>query len=331
MLPSFGWRGFFVFLVATAASLGLAGSARAQVGYEVVGTRALGMAGAFVAVADDASAVFWNPAALVKGPIAGLTIAGDGFHFRDQNGPTVPGAARLTTQSVALGAWPVGVSFLNLQYAQVISDGNGMSRVAALKTSQAGFSVLQSLGDFVVVGATLKYLRGNAVILASGAGLAGDALRETLAITEDPSGAFDFDIGVIAGSDRLRAAVTLKNLRRPGFAFDGGKAIYLERRARFGLAAFPRDGLTLAIDVDLDTADPLVGLRRTIALGGETRLGNRLALRAGIRVERGSAGRPVGSIGGSWSFRPGLWLDGYVARSQARRHQGFGVAVRAGS
>ena len=39
------------------------------------------MGGAFVAVADDASAVFWNPAGLVKGPIAGLTIAGDRFTF----------------------------------------------------------------------------------------------------------------------------------------------------------------------------------------------------------------------------------------------------------
>ena len=36
--------------------------------------------------------------------------------------------------------------------------------------------------------------------------------------------------------------------------------------------------MTLAIDVDLDTADPLVGHRQVIALGGETRLGARAAL-----------------------------------------------------
>jgi hypothetical protein len=55
---------------------------------------------------------------------------------------------------------------------------------------------------------------------------------------------------------------------------------HLEERRSFwrdgpdwALQRFP-DGLTLAIDVDLDTADPLVGLRRTIALGGETRLGS---------------------------------------------------------
>jgi hypothetical protein len=262
--------------------------------------------------------------------MVGLTIAGDGFHFRDPNGPPVPGAARLKTQSVAIGAWPVGISLLRLQYAQVATDATGVPRLAALETTQTGFTVLQSLGDFVVIGATLKYLRGNAVILTPGDGSARDELRRALAAANEASGTFDLDLGVIAGSERVRAAITFKNLRRPGFAVVGGKPIFLERRARFGLAAFPRDGLTLAIDVDLDTADPLVGLRRTIALGGETRLGNRFVLRAGIRAERGDAGRPIGTIGGSVNFRPGLWLDGYVARSSSRRHQGFGIAVRAG-
>ena len=44
-----------------AAMLGCAGPAGAQT-FEAVGTRAAGMAGAFVAVADDASAAYWNPA-----------------------------------------------------------------------------------------------------------------------------------------------------------------------------------------------------------------------------------------------------------------------------
>ena len=34
--------------------------------FETVGTRAAGMGGAFVAVADDASAVYWNPAGLAS-------------------------------------------------------------------------------------------------------------------------------------------------------------------------------------------------------------------------------------------------------------------------
>ena len=35
--------------------------------FETVGTQAAGMGGAFVAVADDATAVYWNPAGLALG------------------------------------------------------------------------------------------------------------------------------------------------------------------------------------------------------------------------------------------------------------------------
>ena len=39
----------------------------------------MGMAGAFVGVADDASAVYWNPAGLLNGPAVGATIGWDRF------------------------------------------------------------------------------------------------------------------------------------------------------------------------------------------------------------------------------------------------------------
>ncbi len=46
----------------------LAGASRARAqSFESVGIRAQGMGGAFVAVADDASATWWNPAGLATG------------------------------------------------------------------------------------------------------------------------------------------------------------------------------------------------------------------------------------------------------------------------
>src|SRR6266852_4844837 len=54
------------FLFATFLFL-LAAPVRAQPN-EAVGIRAQGMGGAFVAVADDATATWWNPAGLATGP-----------------------------------------------------------------------------------------------------------------------------------------------------------------------------------------------------------------------------------------------------------------------
>ena len=85
------------------------------------------------------------------------------------------------------------------------------------------------------------------------------------------------------------------------------------------------------MDVDLDTADLLGGLRRMIALGGESRLGSsRVACAAGVRWSLRGPSAPVGALGGSVSVRRGFWLDGYYAQGQRGEDRGFGVALRAG-
>ena len=52
---------FLAWLVLAMSSPAAAAGAQS---FETVGTRAQGMGGAFVGVADDASAVYWNPAGL---------------------------------------------------------------------------------------------------------------------------------------------------------------------------------------------------------------------------------------------------------------------------
>ena len=64
---------FWRFLGAIALTL-WAVPASAQRTFDEVGIRALGMAGAFVGVADDATAVFWNPAGLATAGPIGATI-----------------------------------------------------------------------------------------------------------------------------------------------------------------------------------------------------------------------------------------------------------------
>ena len=75
------------------------------------GERALGMGGAFVAVADDATATHWNPAGLVHGGPAGMTIGWSRFQSGNQDQLVTPGPSRRGIGFTSLGSWPVGISY----------------------------------------------------------------------------------------------------------------------------------------------------------------------------------------------------------------------------
>src|SRR5215207_9607258 len=65
-----------------------------------VGTRAEGMGGAFVAVADDASAIYWNPAGIATGATFDLQVSkGDSHLFIGAALPVV-GASYYRTREV---------------------------------------------------------------------------------------------------------------------------------------------------------------------------------------------------------------------------------------
>lgn len=310
-----------------------ASPASGQVRFEILGARALGMGGAFVAVADDASAFHWNPAGTVKGHPVGMTFGWDDLHFGDPNQLPAPGLGSASNLVTSVIGSPLGVSYGYLKMARVVGvAGDGTSVVEALVVHHLGGTVSWSLLPGLVVGGTVKYLRGQPSIGASTASTAKGALDDALSRGGGTSSSkVDIDAGILGSWGPIRAGASFKNLLQPTFTGDHGFAMRLQRLIRIGVAVLPTDGLTLAFDMDLDTADPLVGLRRTVALGGETRLGVRVTLRAGVRWERGEAGRPIGALGGSVSIRPGLWLDGFVTRGRAGEHQGFGFALRAGS
>ena len=84
---------------------------------ESVGIRAQGVAGAFVAVADDATATWWNPAGLPHSQsfIDGLVEVGRGGHW-----------------GVAFGFPALGLSYYHLNISQIqpsaSTAGGGTSR-----------------------------------------------------------------------------------------------------------------------------------------------------------------------------------------------------------
>ena len=270
-------RGVVAAAACVAASTAPASAqAAGQGGVEVLGVRAQGMGGAFVAVADDASAVYWNPAGLATGDFFSILLE------RSHVGlPAAPGGGSpaLRTGAVLAGAPPLGVGYYRLG-----------------STHHVPVTLVQSIGEWVNVGAALKAVLGD--------GIDGGTHAR-----------FDADLGVIVRHERWRAGLVVRNLTAPRFGPGpeatalGGDRYRLPRHARAGVALFPRSGLTLAVDADLTRLETVEGERRAVAAGVEQTLAPRLVLRGGVRVQTVGAARPAASAGGSVGLTSLVWLD----------------------
>src|SRR5207253_1378374 len=115
-----------------------------------VGIRAQGMAGAFVAAADDATASWWNPAGLAGGTFFIGVIEYDGHG--------TPGGAG----GVAAGFPALALSYYRFQVSQMQAPSSTGAAASGRKDqrvlNQFGATVGQSLGDHLVIGSTLKVL-----------------------------------------------------------------------------------------------------------------------------------------------------------------------------
>jgi len=243
--------------------------ARAQ-SYESIGIRAQGVAGAFVAVADDATAVWWNPAGLPTSQsfVDGIVEAGRGGQW-----------------GVAAGFPALGLSYYHLNISEIQPSGSTAASSSgrqdpgvagtglpgpSIGFNQFGATVGQSLGDHVVVGTTVKLM---------------NALSDTRG---------DFDLGVMTSFGRFRAGLNVRNLVSGTFGtasqgtVGGGEQLRLTRQARAGVAAtLPSGGrldlLTVSMDVDLTTGPAEGREERHVASGAEAWLpGHRVAFRGGV-------------------------------------------------
>ncbi|MCC7009342.1 MAG: conjugal transfer protein TraF [Acidobacteria bacterium] len=307
--------------------------AAAQPTFESAGERALGMGGAFVAVADDATATHWNPAGLAVGGPAGMTIGWHRFQTGNPDSPLSAGPGRRSTRFTSLGTWPLGISYGTFEMTTLGAGPEGRSdvEVRTLRTTQLGGTVLQTIVDGLVVGATLNYVRGSVVSALSSDLTVGAALDRTDDVKGQTRGTLDLDAGLMADMGRLRVGLAWKNLRSPSFGDAAVGEMTLPRQARLGLAVLPVDGLTLAMDLDLETVDLGGDLRRACAVGGEGRIGQHLAVRSGLQWSLEGPRRLSASAGMSVAIRRGLWLDGHWAQRRDRDEaREFGVALRAG-
>jgi hypothetical protein len=313
-------------------------------GLETLGNRAAALS-AFVAVADDASAVAWNPAGLVGGPIFNITI-GLGRSADVPEGAVSHGtrAGELGSTLIAIGTTPVGLAYYRISRRSLLGttpavlgtpDRETTQAIArTLVTSHLGATVQQSIGDYLTLGATLKLVRGSVGHTVVSAGSWDEGLDEAEAIDGRASTRGDLDIGAMVAAGRLRAGLMVRNVTAPTFGREDGAAdgVALERHARIGVAWGDRwPGLSrtvVSVDADLTRVMHSAGERRDVAVGIERWLrGQQIGLRGGLRGSTVGDGRPVVSAGGSFAVRAGTFVDGYVARG-TRDDRGWGLAVR---
>ena len=145
---SFGCRrpyGAALLLLLVGRSTGVA---EAQA-FETVGVRALGMGGAFVAVADDATANYWNPAGLIDVFFSGVLDVQRIDTRLDPHPTRREGASNLTTFA-SLASPTLGLSYYRLrswQVARVVKgpEGRDVASLTSLVTHHGAMTVVQPL------------------------------------------------------------------------------------------------------------------------------------------------------------------------------------------
>ena len=316
------------------------GSPAAAQSFESVGERALGMGGAFVAVANDSSATWWNPAGLATGPFLDLAVA-RGSGTADDGLP----ASRTGVWSFSLSTPPLGVSYYRLKITEIRAapatgpaeagreDRAAGEGLRSLSINQFGATVLHTITTGVTAGATVKYVRGTARGRGSEPADAGTDIPELLDAGDDLEGGevnttVDVDLGMLATRGAVRVGVTARNLREPRFG-DRKLPRQVRMGAAFDGAAAGTVPVMVSVDADLGRYDGTGGDRRVVAVGVEHWLKpRRLAIRGGARFNTVDQQERTVTVGASVAPRAGLFIEGYAAAGGELDEHGWGVAAR---
>jgi hypothetical protein len=295
----------FVLSLASLAIVVLANEADAQT-TDVIGVRAQGMGGAFTAVADDATAWWWNPAGLAGGPLFNAVVEFDRPNTSVSD----------TVRGVSVAYPALGATYYRLPLRQIRLSASTESSAKIREDDEAalrvyGATIGQSFGNHLVLGSTLKLLNA-------------DDTNATL------------DIGVMTTFGALRIGAVVRDVTEPSFRNEGGQYEFkLERSARAGFAlSSGRRGVigsaTLSVDADLTTThDPLLGDERMLAFGVEAwSQRSRIGVRGGLNSNRAADQGVQVSGGVSFAIRSGSFVDAFISGGGDDVRHGWGFTLR---
>ncbi|MGE5549381.1 MAG: hypothetical protein ACM3ZC_02480, partial [Bacteroidota bacterium] len=183
-------RRLLTLVLALALVLGLSSAAAAAFSADLgVGARALAMGGAYVAVADDGTAAYWNPAGITQIKIVSitpaLTLNGDLMDMRLGVGDEFPpnlGDTELQVKGM-LGATfhGIGISLIGDVLMETSYEDYGTYQESGGLISVAGTGMVtlaHEFGNILSVGANLKGMYGKSAIFgASTATYSGDMIE----------------------------------------------------------------------------------------------------------------------------------------------------------
>ena len=218
-----------------------------------IGARALAMGGAFVAVANDATAVVWNPAGLAQlndTRLAGMSTDLYGMGITHQYVGAVTTFANI---GIGLGWERVAID------SQVIDVAGGPGAAFTWVEQAIIGSLATNVLDIAMAGANVKYY------------LADDGLG-------DSASGFGFDLGLLIGlGDMFVIGVNACDIGGSTVEWDGGTTDIINGLYTAGLAMkLADDRLILAADVDFgaDLGNTHVGVEFSVI--------DELALRGGV-------------------------------------------------
>ena len=312
------------------------------------------MAGAFVAVADDATAAYWNPAGLATGAFLSLILDRAAWESRAALDAPGAGADRsstfvgLSTNAVAFSYYRTLVTQVDGPTPSLETVGSSGPRIRSLTLDNFALTGAQMISRNVSVGTSIRYVRANyGVGHSATAADIGTRLEDAQRLSRRGENALDWDLGVKVGRGAVQVGFVARNLLQPVLQAPDGSMFRLERLVRAGVAVRAVGRLRVALDVDLRRQHLLDGHRqRNLAVGAEYWFGESLAVRGGTRVDLdawahrsstvGPDGmtrrdlHPVGAFGFSVALTTGVYLDGQLTRGHEETERGWSLAGRVG-